>query len=76
MSTTKRKLARIVAALESQDGVRVRPLRGAGGWFIYLPDGSTATIHLTTSDHRALKNFRADIERAGLTWPEQNRRAR
>ena len=73
----KSELKRTVAALASQDGVRVRPLRGsAGGWFFYLPDGTTATVHGTTSDHRALKNFRADIERAGLTWPGRNRRAR
>lgn len=76
MGTTKRKMDRLVAALEAQDGVRVRPLRGSIGWFLYLPDGSTATLHQTTSDHRALKNFRAEIERAGLTWPAQNRRAR
>ena len=68
---SKRKIDRIVAALEAQDGCRVRPLRGANGWFLYLPDGSTATIHMTTSDHRALKNFKADIERSGLTWPER-----
>ena len=64
----------MVAALAPQ-GVRARPLRGAGGWFLYLPNGSTATVHYTTSDNRAQKNFRADIERAGLTWPgkEKNR---
>jgi hypothetical protein len=76
MPSGKRKVARIVAALEAQDGVRVRPLRGAGGWFLYLPGGVTATIHLSTSDHRALKNFRADIERAGLTWPGENGKTR
>jgi hypothetical protein len=76
MPSSKRKVERIVAALADQKGCRARPLRGASGWFLYLPGGATATIHLSTSDHRALKNFRADIERAGLTWPGENGRAR
>jgi hypothetical protein len=63
---TKKEIGRMVGALEKQ-GARVR--RSGSGYFVYLPDGTTATIHLSTSDWRGLKNFRAVVERAGLAWP-------
>jgi hypothetical protein len=40
------------------------------GWWVGFPDGITSTsFHLTPSDHRADKNLRASIRRAGLVWP-------
>lgn len=69
---TKRELDRLVAALASQPGVRVRGT-GTQGWFFYLPDGSTATLHPTPSDRRAMANFRSIITKAGVEWPGRKR---
>ena len=62
------KLSRLVKALVDQPGVQVRPAK-SGAWFFYLPDGSTATLHPTQSDPRAMRNFRAIIRKAGVEWP-------
>jgi hypothetical protein len=46
-------------------GWRVEKRRKHFRWF--APDGvSQATTSATTSDHRALKNIRGDLRRAGL----------
>jgi hypothetical protein len=63
---------RLVSALASQPGVSVRRT-GRQGWLFYLPDGSTATLHSTQSDRRAMHNFRAIITKAGLEWPGRKR---
>lgn len=39
------------------------------GWQILCPDGSIVGVHKTESDHRALRNTRSRIKRAGLIWP-------
>jgi hypothetical protein len=65
---TKKQLGRVVDDLVRQ-GARVRRMRS--GYFVYLPDGSSASVHLSTSDWRGIKNFRAIVERAGMTWPVQ-----
>lgn len=62
-----RELCALVEHIEKQEDVRVRKTKA--GWFFYLPNGECTSLHTTLSDHRALKNFRAQIERAGLTWP-------
>lgn len=64
---TKRQLCRLVDDLVKQ-GARTRRIK-AGGFLLFLPDGSTATMHLTPSDHRGPKNLRAIVEKAGLNWP-------
>ena len=64
---TKREISRFVAALADQ-GVTHRRIKG-GGYLLFLPNGGTATMHMTTSDWRGLKNLRSVLERAGLTWP-------
>ncbi len=60
-----------VEAMREQ-GCHVRPLgRGrGGGYFILLPNGKPTVLHNSPSDRRFAKNLRADIERAGLTFPE------
>jgi hypothetical protein len=64
---TASKIERLVAGLHKQ-GVTSRRV-GAGGHLLYLPGGATATVHTSPSDHRAMKNLRSKVERAGLTWP-------
>jgi hypothetical protein len=64
----KRLIARLMREFESQ-GARVRRNKD-GGYVVYCPDGkSVLVIHLTMSDHRSMRNFRASALRAGLTWP-------
>ena len=48
---------------------------GEGGKvFIYFPDGVTmTTFHSSISDRRGLKNLRAIIRKAGLSWPLDNK---
>lgn len=65
--TTKRQLSRIVAALVKQ-GATVRRTK-SGGWVLRFPNGGSATLHATASDHHAIRNFRAIVEAAGLEWP-------
>ncbi len=58
-----RKQELLVQDLASQDCTVKRTKKG---WFIGFPDGSSMALHTTDSDHRALKNTRARIRRAGL----------
>lgn len=64
---SKKKLCRLVDDLVAQ-GAGTRRIK-SGGFLLFLPDGTTATMHLTTSDHRGLKNLRSIVEKAGLNWP-------
>ena len=44
---------------------------GIPGYRIFHPNGiAQYTLHLSVSDHRGLKNLRAQMKRDGLTWPE------
>lgn len=61
-----RKVERIVDDLLAQGATAKRT---KNGWLIFLPDGSSMGLHLTESDHRADKNSRARVRRAGLEWP-------
>ncbi len=64
-----KSLPRIIKGLESQ-GAETRGLRrGGGGWLIKFPNGEGTTLHRSTSDVRAILNFKATIKRAGLVWP-------
>ena len=56
----------IIKGLEGQ-GARV--VKKKAGWQIMCPNGEIVTLHATPSDHRALRNARSHIRRAGLTWP-------
>lgn len=71
--TNRRKIERIVGALEDQ-GAHVRPSRG--GYLIQFPTGGGTTVHFTQSDRRSMLNFRATVERAGLTYPGRKARHR
>lgn len=55
--------------LEGQ-GVHVRK-QGPGGYFVLLPNGKPTLLHLTPSNHRYLTNLMHDIERSGLTIPQE-----
>jgi hypothetical protein len=57
----------LITSLEKQ-GCIVR-ITKTGGWFVQFPNGSSMPVHNTDSDHRAEKNTRARVLRAGLTWP-------
>lgn len=65
MSNHKR-VDRIVDDLIEQGATAKRT---KAGWMIFLPDGSSMTLHLTESDHRADNNSRGRVRRAGLEWP-------
>jgi 5-enolpyruvylshikimate-3-phosphate synthase len=61
------KILRIVIADMEKQGAKVKETKM--GFMVRFPDGSSMTVHKTESDHRALKNTRARVLRAGLTWP-------
>lgn len=65
-SKTPRAWRLIFDALEAQ-GARIKPTRD--GWQILTPSGDIVTVHATESDHRAMRNTRSRIKRAGLNWP-------
>lgn len=56
----------ILDGLESQ-GARI--VRKKSGWQVLAPNGEIITLHVTPSDHRALRNARSHVRRAGLDWP-------
>lgn len=57
--------------LEAQ-GARIETTRG--GWLIYSPNGKgIVCFHKSASDNRSTLNLRAELRRAGLSWPfDQN----
>ena len=66
MAESKR-LKIILTSLESQ-GCTVIPTKK--GWQVRFPDGENSIqLHTSESDHRAEKNTRARVIRAGLLWP-------
>lgn len=66
MVPMKKLLKALLASMEEQ-GATVR--RTSNGFQIMCPAGGIVTIHGTPSDHRALRNVRADVRRAGMEWP-------
>lgn len=66
MADGSKRVRAILASLESQGATVERRTRG---WFVKFPNGDTTTIHPSDSDHRAEKNTRARVKRAGLRWP-------
>jgi hypothetical protein len=66
MSLPMKQMKVLLLKLEKQ-GCTVKPTKA--GYLILMPNGDTVTFHRTPSDHRATKNMRARILRAGLEWP-------
>lgn len=66
MAEGQKRVKALLASLERQ-GCGVE--RRTKGWFVKFPDGTTTMIHLTDSDHRAEKNTRSRVLRAGMEWP-------
>lgn len=66
MPRDTKAIKRILDGLEAQGAKIVETKKG---WQIMCPDGSIVGIHKTESDHRALRNTRSRIKRAGLDWP-------
>lgn len=66
MAEGQKRLKIILVSLERQ-GCGVE--RKNKGWFIKFPNGDSTMIHTSDSDHRAEKNTRARVLRAGLQWP-------
>ena len=69
-SGNSKRTRAVLASLEIQ-GCKVKETRQ--GWMIHFPNGESMTIHGTESDHRAEKNTRARVIRAGLRWPFDGR---
>ena len=65
---SSRRLVRIIRDLEKQGAEVIQTRKG---WTLRFPDGTSTTTHRTPSDHRAHKNLRADVERAGFVWPRK-----
>lgn len=65
MASASKRNRIIITDLEKQ-GARVRETKA--GYIIFFPDGSSMSLHGSESDHRAEKNTRARVLRAGLTW--------
>lgn len=67
MASSKAQLQAILRDLERQ-GCRLRESKK--GTVVYFTNGRDSyTVHYTTSDWRAMRNFRAAVRRAGLVWP-------
>lgn len=66
MAEGQKRIKVILVSLERQ-GCGVE--RRSRGWFIKFPNGDSTVIHVTDSDHRAEKNTRSRVLRAGLEWP-------
>lgn len=66
MPSTDKELKKLFQQIEAQGG-RIKPTRN--GFMVYppTPDGRLVAIHKTPSDHRAMKNTRAELRRAGFT---------
>lgn len=61
----KREVARLLSLARAQ-GATVRQTRN-GHWQVLVPGGGIVVTGSTPSDHRAVKNFAAQLRRAGLT---------
>lgn len=66
MSSSQKLLQEILKGLASQGG-KVEDKKS--GYMIKFPNGFMLTLHKTPSDHRALKNERSRVRRAGYHWP-------
>lgn len=69
MAESSKRMRIVLLSLENQ-GCEVTPTNK--GWFVKFPNGDSMTLHRTDSDHRAEKNTRARVRRAGLEWPFDN----
>jgi hypothetical protein len=63
----RREVEKLVSLLERDQNCKIK--KTSKGYWVGFPSGKSAMIHLSVSDHRAVKNIRADIERGGCTWP-------
>lgn len=61
-------LSKIIKAALSQ-GWRVEQTKS--GYMFFPPNRSLSpvTVHLTPSDHRAVRNFKAEMVKRGFIWP-------
>lgn len=69
MASKNADIRTILNGLEAQ-GARIVDTKA--GYMIMCPSGDKVTMHKTPSDFRAMRNTRARIKRAGLTWPLDN----
>lgn len=60
-----RQMSILLTDLERQ-GATIRQTKQ--GYLLKFPDGTTTTFHRSPSDHRAIKNMRSRVLRAGMTW--------
>lgn len=63
------KQAKILVVDLEKQGCKIKLVKN--GWMILFPDGSSYTLHTSSSDHRAGKEVRAAVRRAGLRWPDK-----
>lgn len=60
----KREVARLLSLAREQRAA-VRQTK-SGHWQVRVPGGAIVVTGSTPSDHRAVKNFRAQLRRAGI----------
>lgn len=65
-SLARKDIERLVDHVKPQ-GVTVT--RTKKGYLMRLPDGTSTTVHFTTSDVHAGEKVKATLKRAGVTWP-------
>jgi len=73
MSETRKLLAHI-----EPQGVVTTPVKN--GTMLRLPNGRRTVVHYSVSDHRGPQKLKAELKRAGVTWPtdkhDQNKSTR
>lgn len=69
----KKETMRIIEGLRRQ-GCRIRRMKK--GYRVEFPNGGSTMFHLTNSDSRGTMNTRAEIKRAGLIYPGDEKQER
>lgn len=62
---TNPEIRKLVAACRSA-GCRINENAGSGHIVVYTPSGGIVNLPFTPSDHRAVRNCRAELKRAGV----------
>lgn len=65
----RKDVDKLVTLLQEKQDCKVKLLRSGSGYWVGFPNGESTTIHMTSSDTRAVKNSKAIVERNGCYWP-------
>lgn len=62
----RKDVEKLIESLEAQ-GCKTKAT--TKGYWVGFPNGESTTVHLTSSDRRAVMNTRARVLKNGCTWP-------